>query len=157
MNRLPAAFTAALLFLAGMLRAQIATTTCLVGTVTDSSGKTVAGAKVIAVNTGTLDTYSTETNEQGYYRIEFIRIGSYKLSVEQPGFQKIEKTNITVAINQVVRNDFTLAVGAVTQSVTIEATASAIKTDDASVSELLSTRAVADLPLNGRNPLRLAV
>jgi hypothetical protein len=157
MKRLPAALTAALLFLSSVARAQIATTTSLVGTVTDSSGKTVIGAKVVAVNTGTLDTYSTQTNEQGYYRIEFIRIGSYKLNVEQPGFQKIEKTNISVAINQVVRNDFTLAVGAVSQSVTIEASASAIRTDDASVSELLSTRAVEDLPLNGRNPLRLAV
>src|SRR5690242_362788 len=86
MNRLPAALTAALLLLSSVARAQIATTTSLVGTVTDSSGKTVIGAKVVAVNTGTLDTYSTETNEQGYYRIEFIRIGSYKLTVEQPGF-----------------------------------------------------------------------
>src|SRR5262249_26382077 len=48
-------------------------------------------------------------------------------------------------------------VGAVNQSITIEATSSVIKTDDATVSELLSTRDVADLPLNGRNPLRLAV
>jgi Carboxypeptidase regulatory-like domain/TonB dependent receptor len=148
---------AALLLSPALLLAQIATTTSLVGTVTDASAKTVVGAKVTAVNTGTLDTYTTVTNEQGYYRIEFIRTGSYKITIEQPGFQKIEKTNVEVAINQVVRNDFTLAVGTVTQSVTIEATASAIKTDDASVSELLSTRAVADLPLNGRNPLRLAV
>src|SRR5207245_2897548 len=64
---------------------------------------------------------------------------------------------IAVAINQVVRNDFSLTVGAVSQSITIEAAVSAMKTDDASVSELLSTRDVSELPLNGRNPLRLAV
>lgn len=136
--------------------AQIANTTALVGTVTDPSGTAVSGAKVTAVNQGTLDTYNATTNDQGYYRIDFIRIGTYRVSVEQTGFQKFEKRDIVVDNNQTVRNDFQLVVGALTQSVTIEASAPVIKTDDASVSEIIGTRAVADLPLNGRDPLRLA-
>src|SRR5580700_12283460 len=79
---------------------QIASTTSLVGTVTDSNGASVAGAKVTAVNRGTRDTYNAATNYQGYYSIEFIRVGVYDLTVEQPGFQKITKAGIEVNINQ---------------------------------------------------------
>lgn len=136
--------------------AQLATTTSLVGNVIDASGKSVQGAKVTAIETGTGDTYTVTTNEQGYYSREFVRVGKYDITVEQPGFQKVTKTGIIVNINQNVRTDFSLSVGAVTQSVTVEAEVTAIKTDDATVSEIISTRAVADLPLSGRNPMMLA-
>src|SRR5579872_5479370 len=137
--------------------AQIATTTSLVGTVTDTSGQVISGAKVTAVERGTLDTYTAQTNDQGYYSIDFVRVGTYSISIERAGFQKVTKTGIQVDINQIVRTDFTLTVGAVTQSVTVQAEAAAIKTDDATVSEVLGTRAVAELPLNGRDPMMLAV
>jgi hypothetical protein len=143
-------------FLAIAAHAQLATTTSLVGTITDSSGKVIAGAKVTATETGTLDKYNTTTNEQGNYTIEFARVGVYSVTVEQTGFQKVTKTGIIVDINQTVRTDITLPVGAVTQSVTVEATVTAIKTDDAAVSEILGTRNVAELPLNGRDPMTLA-
>src|SRR5438876_12413959 len=89
---------------------QIATTTSLVGTVTDSNGASVAGAKVTAVNQGTRDTYNKTTNYQGFYSIDFIHVGVYDLTVERPGFQKVTKSGIVVNINQVVRNDIELAV-----------------------------------------------
>ena len=138
-------------FFAIVVHAQLATTTSLVGTVTDSSGKLIPGAKVTATETRTLDKYNTTTNEQGNYTFEFVRVGVYSITVEQTGFQKVTKTGIVVDINQTVRTDVTLPVGAVTQSVTVEATVSAIKTDDATVSEILGTRNVAELPLNGRD------
>ena len=137
--------------------AQTATTTALVGTITDASGTTVPNAKVTAVNSGTHDTYSAVTNEQGFYNIQFIALGDYNLTVEQPGFQVSKVTGIHVDINQVVRTDVVLRVGNVVESVTVEATAAAIKTDDATVSEIISTRNVADLPLNGRDPMMLAI
>ncbi len=137
--------------------AQLATTTSLVGTVTDSTGKVIPDAKVTAVETGTSTVYATATNAQGYYSIEFVRVGTYNITVEQPGFQKVTETGIQVDINQTVRTDVTLKVGAVSQSVTVEATATAIKTDDATVSEILTTRAVSELPLNTRDPMSLAV
>jgi hypothetical protein len=143
-------------FFAVAAHAQLATTTSLVGTVSDSSGKVIPGAKVTATETRTHDIYNTTTNGQGNYTFEFVRVGVYSITVEQAGFQKITKTGITVDIDQTVRTDIALAVGAVTQSVTVEAVVSAIKTDDASVSEILSTRSVAELPVNGRDAMGLA-
>src|SRR5260221_13086538 len=137
--------------------AQLATTTSLVGTVTDTTGKSVQNARVTAVETGTVATRAATTNEQGYYSFEFIPVGVYNVTVEQPGFQKVTKTGILVSINQSVRTDFKLSVGTVSQSVTVEAEVSAIKTDDATVSEILGTRAVSELPLNGRDPMMLAI
>src|SRR5580700_1871204 len=98
--------------LAGTAAAQLATTTALVGTVTDPSGKSVAGAKVTAVENGTHDTYTANTNEQGYYSIEFVRVGTYSVTVEQSGFQMVTKTGIVVDINQLVRTDVEMPVGA---------------------------------------------
>ncbi len=136
--------------------AQIATTTSLVGTVTDTSGKTVPGAKVTAFNTGTHDNYTVLTSEQGYYNIQFVAVGDYEIRVEQPGFQVSRISGIHVDINQVVRNDIRLQLGNVTESVTVQASVGAIKTDDATVSEIIGTRSVAELPLNVRDPMSLA-
>src|ERR1700687_4006043 len=91
--------------------AQLATTTSLVGTISDSSGKVIPNVRVTAVETGTLDKYTAVTNGQGYYSIEFIRVGVYNITAEIAGFQKLTKTGVPVEINQVVRTDITLAVG----------------------------------------------
>jgi hypothetical protein len=150
-------FSGVLALLALSASAQIATTTSLVGTITDASGRAVPGAAVTVVETQTRDTHSTVTNDQGYYSVEFVRVGIYDVSAQAPGFERVTKAGIHVEINQVVRADITLVVGAVTQTVTVEAEVMAIKTDDATVSEVLSTRNVADLPLNGRDPMQLAI
>ena len=149
--------SAALLLLAASSVGQLATTTSLVGTVTDTSGKVIPNVAITAVESATSDKHTTVTNQQGYYAIEFVKVGSYNVTAESNGFQKTTKTGVLVDINQVVRTDFTLTVGAVSQSVTVEAVTSAIATDEASVSEVVGTRAIADLPLNGRDPMQLAV
>ncbi|HYZ83635.1 MAG TPA: TonB-dependent receptor [Bryobacteraceae bacterium] len=134
----------------------MATTTSLVGTVTDETGKTVPAARISAVRRGSGDTYATLTNELGYYTVRFIHVGLYNLVVEKPGFQRLEKTGIVVENNQTVRSDVTLAVGSVSQSVIVEARPQVIQTDDATLSEHVTSQDLAQLPLNGRNPLRLA-
>ena len=149
------AFVVGLLFASG-LYGQIATTTSLVGTVTDASGQVIPKATVTATETGTDTVYNATTNDLGYYSIEFVHIGSYRITVSHPGFETVTKAGVAVEINQVVRTDFTLPVGTVNQSVTVEARAAVINTDDATVSQVVGTRQVADLPLNGRDPLQLA-
>src|SRR5688500_2596680 len=87
-------------FLATSASAQLATQTALVGTVTDTAGLVVPGAQVVAVNTGTQDTYETTTNLEGYFNIEFVRPGRYRLTVTLPGFRTVSATGIEVATNQ---------------------------------------------------------
>jgi hypothetical protein len=143
--------------LSGAGRAQIATTTSLVGTVIDAGGKTVPGARISATNVGTRDIYRVVTTDQGYYNIQFVAVGDYEIVIEQPGFQTARVTGIHVAINQVVRTDVTLKIGKVAESIIVEATAAAIRTDDATVSEVFSMRQVAELPLSFRDPMKLAL
>ena len=76
---------------AGAANAQLANTTALVGNVVDPTGKSVQGAKVTAVETGTGDTRAVTTNDQGYYSFEFARVGVYNITVEQPGFSRHSK------------------------------------------------------------------
>ena len=142
--------------LSGSLYAQIATTTSLVGTVSDSSGKIIAGARITAVNSETLDTYTAITNQDGNYRIDFVRVGTYNVACEFAGFARLQHTGSIVTINQIVRNDFTLHPGALTESVSVEAVAPVIKTDDATISATVSSTQIANLPMNGRNALMLA-
>jgi hypothetical protein len=137
-------------------RGQIATTTSLVGTITDQAGKTVPAARISVVNPGSGDTYSSVTNELGYYNIQFVHVGTYDMVVEKDGFQRVEKTGIVVENNEAVRNDIRLVIGPISQSILVVARPQAIQTDDAAVSEHLDAHQLTELPLNGRDPLRLA-
>lgn len=142
--------------LSGNFYGQLANTTSLVGTVTDTAGAVVAGATITVVNTATNDTYNAVTSSDGNYAIEFIKIGTYSITAKQAGFEVLTKTGINVDYNQTVRTDFALTVGQLNQHVEVTAAAPPIATDDASVRETVSSRAVVDLPLNGRDPLQLA-
>lgn len=140
----------------GALWAQLANTTSLVGTVVDSAGASMAGVSIVATNTGTQETYKVTTNDQGDYTVQFLKSGDYSITATRPGFQTVVKNGITVNYNQTVRTDFTLQVGAMSQKVEVTASAPPLATDDASVREVIGERSVAELPLNGRDPLQLA-
>ena len=92
----------------GILSAQLANTTSLVGNVTDSAGAAMAGVSIVATNTGTQETYKATTNGQGDYTIQFLKVGQYSVAATQSGFETLVKNGITVNYNQTVRTDFTL-------------------------------------------------
>ena len=142
--------------LATSMCAQVANNTALVGTVVDSAGSAIAGAKVTAVEESTGVVYPGTTSAQGYYSIKFIPPGTYDITVEQTSFTKLTKTGTIVPIDQAVRTDFTLKVGSETQSVTVSASTPPIPTDDATLGETFNTEAVQDLPLIGHNALEIA-
>ena len=144
------------LFCASPAAAQLASQTALVGTVSDSSGSVVPGASVVAVNTGTQDTYRTTTNAQGYYNIQFVRIGKYDISVTLSGFQTFKAAGVELTNGQVVRTNAVLKVGGVNETVTIQAASRLLDTDRATLSETINQRAIVDAPLNGRNVWNLA-
>ncbi len=145
------------LFAGDLVFAQLANTTSLTGTVADSAGASVAGVEVTAVNADTNDTYKVSTNNEGNYTIEFLKIGKYNVTAKQPGFQTIVKSGIVVDYNQTVRTDFVLQIGQVSEQVVVSGTAPPLSTDDASVREVISQRSIAELPLNGRDVLHLAI
>ena len=142
--------------LATSAAAQLASQTALVGTVTDSGDLVVPGAQVVAVNAGTKDTYEATTNSEGYYNIQFVRAGTYDVTVTVSGFQTFRATGVEVANNQVVRTNAIMRVGGLAESVTVEAKAQVLNTDSAVVSETIGQRAIVELPLGGRNVWSLA-
>ncbi|TAM79494.1 MAG: hypothetical protein EPN47_16955 [Acidobacteria bacterium] len=156
-KRLPALIVLISLVFAARSFGQLSRTTSLVGTVKDTSGAVVPNASVVAIQTETDTTYRAISNAAGEYSIPYVNIGPYTITVKAQGFRTIQKTGILVQVNDVVRTDFTLQVGEVSQEVTVKAGAPAIATDDASVSQVVNQRQIADLPLNGRDVLELAV
>jgi hypothetical protein len=139
------------------LLAQIANNTSLVGTVLDSTGSAVSGAKVTAVEQSTKLQFTATTNESGYYAITFIQGGTYDITVEQPGFGKVTTTGIPVTLNLSVRTDFNLKIGTASDTVTVlSASTPPLSTDDASLGETFPPKQVEDLPIQGHNALAIA-
>jgi len=136
--------------------AQLTNTTALTGTITDSSGASVPDVAVKAVNKATQDTYSAKTGTDGNFTIQFIRIGTYSITATKDGFSPVTQESIQIDANQTVRTNFTLQIGSVSQNVVVTAGAPPVSTDNAAAKETVSTRAVVELPLNGRNVLSIA-
>jgi len=140
----------ALVVLAPGLRAQVDTGTIL-GTVKDQSGAVVPNAKVTLTNEGTGFTITTTTNGQGNYTFTPIRIGTYSVSVEAPGFAKAVQSHLTLNIDQKLVANLTLHPGAVTQTINVTSAPPALQTQDASLGQVVTGQNVNNLPLNGRN------
>ena len=136
--------------------AQIANNTSLVGTILDPSSRPVAGAHVLATEEQTKVTSETTSNGEGYYAITFILPGTYDITVDQPGFKKIVKTGVTVAIDVAARTDFSLSVGSEGTTVTVLATTPPLSTDDSSLSETFPQQTVEELPVATHNAMDIA-
>jgi hypothetical protein len=139
-----------LLCSAGPLRAQVDAGSIL-GTVSDASGGSVRGATVTLTNEGTNASLSTTTSSDGTYKFSPVRIGSYKLTATLQGFQTITTRNVVVNVGQDVVVDFTLKPGSVSETVEVQSSIPVLETQDASVGQVIDSRSVDNLPLNGRN------
>ncbi len=96
------------------------------------------------------------TNEAGVYQFNAVPLGRYEITISLQGFQTFKATNIEVGGNQVVRQDAALSVGALSETVIVEAANTTLQTDRAAVSQTVEARAVTDLPSSGRNVWQLA-
>lgn len=132
------------------LQAQVDTGSIL-GTVTDASGAAVTGAKVTLTNEGTGAELTTSTGADGGYKFTPVRVGSYKLSASLQGFQTVVQTGVVVNVGENVVANFTLKPGTVTETVSVESTIPVLQSQDASVGQVIDSKNVNDLPLNGRN------
>jgi len=129
----------------------------IVGTVTDPSGSVVPAVKVSVTELATGLTRTATTDEQGQYQVLYVPIGVYRVSGEKEGFRKITVENQRLQINQSLRVDLRMEVGAVSEVVSVEATASGVETVTATVGRSVTSRPIVDMPLNGRNALNLAL
>jgi hypothetical protein len=144
------AFALLLLGVAGTLRAQTATAE-ITGTVTDTSGAVIPQVKITITSQQTAATRTATTNESGAYTVTLLPVGVYTVTAEKTGFQVAKQTDITLNVAQTLRVNLQLAVGAVTQTVEVKASAVSLDTETSAVSHLVTNRQVSELPLNSRN------
>jgi hypothetical protein len=132
----------------------------ITGTVVDSSGAVVPGAKIALINSATNLRQETSTTETGNYAVTSLPAGRYTLSVEQPGFTRYEQSNILIQVAETTRLDVALKIGQATESVEVVADASMLKTESAEQSSSVTGDTINTLPMNYgigagavRNPL----
>jgi hypothetical protein len=125
------------------------------GRIFDGSGAGVPNARVQAVGAATGETSQVTADSSGNYTLPLLRPGVYTLTVTAQGFRQHSRENITLQVGQIAGIDVTLEVGAVTETVNVEATAALLETQSASRVGVITTTQVASLPLNSRNPFML--
>jgi outer membrane receptor protein involved in Fe transport len=129
----------------------------VVGTVTDPQGARLPGAQVTVTNTGTNVVSHTVTNEEGFYQVLQLPVGTYTVTAEHEGFAKVVTAPAQLDINQALRVDVRLNLGSVTQIVKVAAEAAQVETVNATLGGTVTGTPIQDLPLNGRNTLDLAL
>ena len=121
------------------------------GLVLDPSGRAIASADMVIVNDATGVKYSGTTNGEGIYAISTLPPGPYRIQVSKVGFKTLIKPDITLNVQDALAINFTLPVGALSETVTVEGGAPLVNTQDASVSTVVDRRFVENMPLNGRS------
>ena len=123
----------------------------LSGTVSDSSGAVVVNAVVQATNEETNVTQTTRTNSGGLYSFSSLAPGRYRISVKNPGFKESDRTNRVLHVGDTVSENFKMEIGSPTESVSVDASAVLVNTEDATVGTVVERQVVENMPLNGRS------
>ncbi|HKW99850.1 MAG TPA: carboxypeptidase regulatory-like domain-containing protein [Bryobacteraceae bacterium] len=126
------------------------------GSVNDQQKRPVIAAKISLRSTLTDAVRATSVNDAGLFEIAGLAPGEYSLTVQATGFSALERT-VVLEVGQQMRLDLTLSVGEKRESVDVVARAEVLKTSDASLGEVVETKSVEELPLNGRMLLDLAI
>ncbi len=132
------------------LEAQVTTAT-MYGTVQDPSGALIPGAEVTLTNEGTGAALTTRSDPSGQFVFSALPVGTYTLKIVARGFKTYVNRNIELAASQIVRQPYTLELGDVTETVSVEAGAPLIATASSEQRESLNRTQVAELPLSRRN------
>ena len=121
------------------------------GLVLDPSNRSITGAEILAINDVTGLKYSSKTNDEGIYVVPNLPPGPYRLQVSKVGFKTLIKPDIVLNVQDTLSLNFTLPVGAVFETMTIEGGAPLVNTESASVSSVVDHQFVENIPLNGRS------
>ncbi len=123
----------------------------LTGQVLDPTGAAIQGAAVTARNVDTGLVRSTNSDDQGRYRIYSLPIGPYEVRANKSGFSEVVRTGVRLVVGEDARVDISLAVGAVSQQITIVDDAPIVSTTTTDISGVVGEQQIKDLPLNGRS------
>jgi hypothetical protein len=127
----------------------------ITGTVTDPSGAAIGNAVVVITNLSTNQVRQAITEDAGNYTIPFLVPGRYKIEAKSQGFKAGIAADRTLQVGDVMRVDFALEVGAVTESVEVAASAEMLQTANTATGTVIEQKRIVELPLNGRNYLQL--
>ena len=146
---------AALFSLIGVRQAVAQGTGSISGTVADVSSATVGGSQVTLTNAGTGQSRTNATSDQGFFEFPDLPPGTYNVTVTKSGFKAWEQSSIALAVAQHITLYPQLQVGVATEQVEITAQAAFLTTDNSSLSGVVDSQQIEQLPLNGRNALQL--
>ena len=138
------------LFLNTLLNAQYGSGT-IIGTVTDPTAASVPGATVTIKNQETSASRNSRTDADGNYRFNAVPPGRYTATASAPSFKVTNIPDVIVTVNTETRVDFSMQVGAVSETVNVQAVTPVLQTDSASLGTAIDARTVHELPLNARN------
>jgi hypothetical protein len=130
-------------------------TATVVGTVADSTGAVIPGAKISVTNPDRGFVRNLVSNTAGEYLAGRIPIGNYVITCEVGGFQKLTRSGITLAVGQELRVDLTLTVGQVTQQIEVVGNVAKVETESATISDVVTSKQIDNLALNGQNIMAL--
>ena len=139
-----------MLALAGHAFAQSPTGT-ISGIVLDPSGKAIVEADVRVINDATGVQYPTKSNGDGIYVVPNLPPGTYRLQVEKLGFKTLIKPDVVLNIQDALAINFTLPIGAASETITVVGGAPLVNTQSASVSTVIDHKFLENLPMNGRS------
>ncbi|MGA2046141.1 MAG: TonB-dependent receptor [Terracidiphilus sp.] len=131
------------------------TTARLSGTVQDKSGAAIPGAAVTVEQVGTGYKQQVKSGQAGEFLFPSLPVGEYQLTVEMTGFSTYLQKGIGLEVGQAASQKVTLAVGTVTQQVTVEGSSNQVTTDDAAVIQVIDEKSMESMPLNGREAQQL--
>ncbi len=127
----------------------------ILGVVTDATGGAVPQASVTLTNLGTGERRNLATDGAGNYQFVNLVPGQYRVEVEKTGFRRFTREPIVVEVQNTVRIDVTMQVGDVNQVVEVTSQTPLLQTETASLGQIVESRKVLELPLNGRNVYNL--
>jgi hypothetical protein len=128
----------------------------IVGTVTDPSGARISNAQITITSLETSQSVHLTTGEEGSYNANLLKIGTYSVSATKQGFGKTVQASVDAAVNQSVRVDLVLKLGAASETVQVTGAAPLLQTESSSLGTVETERRISELPLNGRNFIQLA-
>jgi hypothetical protein len=128
----------------------------IAGSVKDSTGGMVPRAKLTLTNTATNAQTNSLSNANGEFQFLQLAPSTYTLVAEAPGFKKVS-TSVLVEVDQITHVDVNLEVGSVSETVQVEAVAPLLENDKSTLSSVVDSTNIANLPLNGRQSMDLAL